>query len=253
MSTALPKVACVCPTYGRFGESHDHTIVIAEAVESFLRQTYPNKSLILINDTPNQKIVCNARGVTVINSSERYSSIGFKRNAAIQAATDADIIFVWDDDDISLPCRIANGVLSLTRSDASYMGERNVWVSRGNENYYHDRPGGQGLTASAYYWRDDVLRIPYQDKSFGEDHALYADLMAAGLPVGHASRAPHDIGLIYRWDYLVRHVSAYGDGDGYEVLGQETYPAATLSIQPQWQYDYAAKCKELADLELAVH
>ena len=70
-------------TYGRYaGEEADHTVLIEEAVESFLRQDYLRKELVILNDTPGQVIEFDHPRVKIINWPERYPTLGEKRNAA---------------------------------------------------------------------------------------------------------------------------------------------------------------------------
>jgi cellulose synthase/poly-beta-1,6-N-acetylglucosamine synthase-like glycosyltransferase len=65
-------VSCVCPTYNR--PPHYHHL-LEEAIESFLRQDYPNKELIVLNDCPGQELICDGPGVRVVNVGERFLSI----------------------------------------------------------------------------------------------------------------------------------------------------------------------------------
>jgi glycosyltransferase involved in cell wall biosynthesis len=42
---SVPRVSCLCPTFGR-------SAVLGEAIDCFLRQDYPNKELLICNDSP---------------------------------------------------------------------------------------------------------------------------------------------------------------------------------------------------------
>src|SRR5215211_75266 len=117
----LPLVSCICPTYGR---PPNHQYLLEEAIESFLRQTYPNKELIVLNDCPEQELVCLAPGVRVVNLPERFPSLGDKRNAGVELAR-GELIAPWDDDDISLPWRLSHSVERL--GDADYYNPRSWW------------------------------------------------------------------------------------------------------------------------------
>jgi hypothetical protein len=118
---SLPLVSCICPTYNR-PPRYQH--LLEEAIASFLRQDYPNKELIVINDCPGQELICDEPGVRVVNVAERFPSIGDKLNAAVGLAR-GELIARWDDDDISLPWRLSLSVERL--GDADYFNPRCYW------------------------------------------------------------------------------------------------------------------------------
>ena len=124
---ARPMVSCICPTYGR-PATYQH--LLEEAVASFLRQTYPNKELIVLNDCPGQELVCQAPDVRVVNRADRFPTLGDKYNAAVSLAR-GDLIAPWEDDDISLPWRLALSVDRL--GDADYfltLGTTGFWTTQ---------------------------------------------------------------------------------------------------------------------------
>src|SRR5690349_243347 len=51
------KVSCICATYNR--PPHFQWL-LEEAIESFLRQDYAEKELIVLNDCPEQELLCDA-------------------------------------------------------------------------------------------------------------------------------------------------------------------------------------------------
>lgn len=83
MGGAAPLVTCVCPTFNRPSEGME---LLEEAVESFLRQDYEQKELLILNDCPEQVLVCDAPGVRVVNFPSRFPSLGEKRNAGVRLA-----------------------------------------------------------------------------------------------------------------------------------------------------------------------
>lgn len=95
----LPLISCVCPTFGK-------TKHLNEAVESFHRQTYPNKELIIFNNYPSMDIVYDHPDVRVTNYKEDIYSIGACRNEGNKYAK-GEYVCTWDDDDISLPKRLS--------------------------------------------------------------------------------------------------------------------------------------------------
>ena len=88
-------ISALCITYGR------HQL-LEEALESFLRQDYPNKELIIINDLPEQTLIFEHPQVKIFNFKERFPTIGDKRNKSVEMSK-GDILTSWDDDGIYLP------------------------------------------------------------------------------------------------------------------------------------------------------
>jgi glycosyl transferase family 2 len=113
----------MCLTYGR-----PH--LVEEAIASFLRQDYAGvKELIVLNDLPEQPLQFDHPEVKIINVDKRFRGVGEKRNACA-ALCSHDLLFAWDEDDISLahllfgqesgrgpPCLQAGAVLHLERRD----------------------------------------------------------------------------------------------------------------------------------------
>jgi glycosyltransferase involved in cell wall biosynthesis len=99
----MKKISAICPTFNRISKRKH---LLEEAIESFLRQDYPNKELILVNDAPGQVLVCDKPGVRIFNLSERFKTLGEKYNWAINAC-DGELICSFEDDDISLPHRLS--------------------------------------------------------------------------------------------------------------------------------------------------
>src|ERR1017187_5707985 len=99
-----PPISCMCLTFGRPQR------ILEEAVYSFLNQDYAGpKELLILNDFAQQTIFFEHPQVTVVNLSERFGSVGEKRNAAA-ALCRHDLLAVWDDDDIYLPHRLSFSV-----------------------------------------------------------------------------------------------------------------------------------------------
>ena len=135
-----------------------------------MRQDYPNKELIVINDCPGQELICDGPGVRVVNVGERFLSIGDKRNAGVGLAR-GELIAPWDDDDISLPWRLSLSVERL--GDGDYFNPRCYWFLD-NEGLHFDHSVGYAHNASLFR-RAALERVGgYPSESFGEDAALDA-------------------------------------------------------------------------------
>lgn len=89
----LPLVTCIMPTYNR-------PKYMMRAIKLFIKQKYPNKELIIVDDSPTDVpnlSIPKMSNVTYIRLSSRRS-IGYKRNLALTHAR-GNIFMFWDDDD----------------------------------------------------------------------------------------------------------------------------------------------------------
>lgn len=93
---------------------------LPDALCSYREQTYPNKRLIVVND--GAPLESRASDVVVVNLPDdgRRWTIGEKRNVGVRTATE-DFVATFDDDDISLPNRLADQVAFAEKYDADYV------------------------------------------------------------------------------------------------------------------------------------
>jgi hypothetical protein len=110
-----------------------------------LRQDYPNKELIILNDCLGQELICDEPGVRVVNVAERFPSIGDKQNAAVGPAR-GELIAPWDDD-ISLPWRLSLSVERL--GDGDYFNPRCYWYLD-NDGLHFDHSIGYANNGSLF-------------------------------------------------------------------------------------------------------
>ena len=105
----MRKVSCICPTYNR----HDW---LEDCIKMFIKQTYKEKELIIIDDspTPFKHMLLQNTQVKYFHYKKRFSSIGKKRNVCVEKST-GDIITHWDDDDYNHPKRIEKQVEKLKK------------------------------------------------------------------------------------------------------------------------------------------
>jgi glycosyltransferase involved in cell wall biosynthesis len=111
----FPLVSCIMPTYNR-------RPFVPQAIKYFLRQDYPCKELIILDDGTDkiQNLVPDSPEVKYIVSSQKLT-VGEKRNLAIEASA-GEIILHWDDDDWIHPCRIRYQVENMLRANAELAG-----------------------------------------------------------------------------------------------------------------------------------
>lgn len=117
-----PLVTCMVPTYNR-------PDMLKRCVRMFNEQTYPNKEMIIIDDSETENTLTFPSNVTYVRIRNRRS-IGFKRNLAVRLARGEYIAF-WDDDDIQGPRRIANQVKRMQETQCDVIADA-------NHVYYHD-------------------------------------------------------------------------------------------------------------------
>lgn len=228
----LPRVSCQCITYGR-----PH--LLNEAVESFLRQDYEGeKELVILNDHPEVLIEeSDLPEVRVFNVGRRFHSIGEKRNACCGLCA-GEIIFPWDDDDISLPWRIS---LTLQRmTNLHYLKPDGLWYWA-NGTISHRKAVAHAMGAWSRGLFDEVGGYPHIQS--GQDQAIEA-LFAK---TGRRMVVPCDAGDLF---YIYRfpgtgsyHLSASGYGKGLESAEEfvaRNVPAGRYAIRPQWREDYVA-------------
>ncbi len=241
----LPLVSCICPTYNR-PPRYQH--LLEEAIASFLRQDYPNKELIVLNDCPGQELICDEPGVRVVNVAERYPSIGDKQNAAVSLAR-GELIAPWDDDDISLPWRLSLSVARL--GDGDYFNPRSYWFLD-NGGLHFDHPVGYANNASLFRRAAFEGVGGYPSVSLGADAALdaaFAGLAHAVDPLrGDKELTRGEWFYIYRWGVSPAHMSGSGVEDFYREVGKQPIVEGCFHLSPHWRRDYLAETRRLLDL-----
>jgi glycosyltransferase involved in cell wall biosynthesis len=239
----MPLVSCVCATYGR---SPDHQHLLEEAIESFVRQTYPHKELVVLNDCPAQELVCDAPGVRVVNMPERFPTLGEKWNAAVGLAR-GELIAIWDDDDISLPWRLALSVERL--GDADYFNPRCYWFEDTN-GLHTDHPVGYAHMAGLFRKSAFQAVGGYPAISFGCDAEMDGALSRLDRVVDPQRRGSPPLTrgewfYIYRWGVSAAHVSSRADEDVYRQVGTRPVQQGRFLLHPHWRTDYEAATRQL--------
>jgi hypothetical protein len=174
----LPKVTCICPTFGR-------TEDLKEAVFHFLSQNYANKELLVLNDNPNVHYIIPYDNVIVVNMNNTFKTLGHKRNWMVNAATGKYII-PWDDDDIHLPNRIESLVSGiLGKVDKRYYSENGCYIWNNQNNSLAKVGLGRwhgGGYATNIFERHKARSVGgYTSVNRNEDSGLWKSLDRAGV------------------------------------------------------------------------
>ena len=115
MPMAFPLVSCIMPTYNR-------RQFVPQAIKYFLRQDYPHKELIILDDGTDKicDLVPDLPEIQYIALPSKLR-VGEKRNLAVEASR-GELILHWDDDDWMHPCRMRYQVEHMLRASADVCG-----------------------------------------------------------------------------------------------------------------------------------
>ncbi|MCB0258590.1 MAG: glycosyltransferase family 2 protein [Calditrichaeota bacterium] len=164
---SLPLVSCIMPTRNR-------RVFVEQAIRYFLRQDYPHKELLIIDDGSDtvQDLAAQDAVLRYIRLEKRHS-VGAKRNLAVEAAN-GEIILHWDDDDWHAPGRIRLQVEALLRQDGEICGCRRLlnYHPRSRRFWLYEYPlnrrkwmAGGTFCYHKSFWR----RHLFPDVNVGED------------------------------------------------------------------------------------
>jgi glycosyltransferase involved in cell wall biosynthesis len=150
--------------------------VMADAVRSFDLQTYPTRELVVVTErahlaawAPNVRVVVAPAGL----------SIGAKRNVGVAQARGTHVA-VWDDDDFSMPERLATQASDLERTGAVHTRTDRHWLA--DENLHVTAEIRRLCYGTALFAREAWTRAGgFPDTSFGEDFEFAMRLMLRGL------------------------------------------------------------------------
>jgi hypothetical protein len=203
----------------------------------------------VLNDLDQQLLTFEHPEVTVINSPRRFRSLGEKSNAAVALAAH-DLIFVWEDDDIYLPHRLALSVERFDPRKGFFKPER-AWfwndgqLSGPEKNVFH---------AGSCWSRELFASVRgYTDMGVGHDVDIESRFESARP--GAASAAdltPEELYYIYRWGGTGSyHGSGFGQNEHRPVadfvseqVRQGLIPVGEIALDPRWQADYVGLVRD---------
>lgn len=140
MTTGLPLVSVVIPTYNR-------APMIGQALESVLRQSYSNFELIVVDDgsTDETAVLLDHYQPALTVLSQPHRGVAAARNAGTSASRGKYIAFL-DSDDLWLPAKLAVQVEFLKCSTGVEICQTNeIWMRNGrrvNPKLKHRKPSG---------------------------------------------------------------------------------------------------------------
>lgn len=164
----FPLVSCIIPTYNR-------PQLLEKAIEQFVRQDYPNKELVIIDDSeqPFSKDLSKEQAIKYIHTGVR-ETIGKKRNRACEIAS-GKIIVHLDDDDFYANDWLTEQVSFLLENDLDVTGLNaplfyhsetlDIWQYTYPEQ---EKPWVYGATLcyTKSFWESN----PFRETNLGEDN-----------------------------------------------------------------------------------
>ncbi|GAA4697022.1 glycosyltransferase [Phytohabitans rumicis] len=206
-----PLVSCVMPT-------RDRPRFVAQAVAYFLRQDYPHRELVIVDDgeSPVLAHVPDDPRVRYVRLDRRHR-LGAKRNLACRHSR-GELIANWDDDDWMADDRLSRQVRALTDSGADACGLRELLYLRplaGDAWRYRPMPTDPPWLAGAtlLYRRAAWQAHPYPEVDVGEDATF-----VRGLGRLHALPDP-------RWYVALLHPG----NSGPKALGDRRWQPTDLA------------------------
>ncbi|CAG0993419.1 hypothetical protein BURK1_02394 [Burkholderiales bacterium] len=216
-----PLIACLCPTYKR----PEH---LRNAIACFVAQTHPHKLLLILDDAGQHAAQDRpAEGWRLLSRPHRYANLPAKLNALAACAPEADILAIWEDDDIYLPHHLA------AIAEAAGSGSAEAFFAPTRVLSTYGLPRGRTQVESAAgrfhaswaYTRSlfESLRGYDEDDGLGFDQRMGARC-AERAAVVHPDLAPvahrHGPSYVYRWGRGPYNGSQTGD-EGYANLWRE--------------------------------
>lgn len=248
--SGMPKVSCLLHA-GRLVPAQQR--LLEESIESFLRQGYRNKELIVLNDIPEQTLVCEAPGVRIVNTSAQCPSLGDCYNAAIAFAA-GDVFAPWGATSINLPWRLEFSVRML--EDREVFRPAECWYMLDGE--LDSRPGQPDGGQVALFTREALRSVGgFPSVTLGLHRA-----MDAALDQWLTDRGARHIDFPLPqadWFTILRRRQAdagyQGDPflDPWQAQGQLPVNRGRFVLKPHWRRDYVAMCVDHVSVDCVDH
>jgi len=229
-----PLVSCIMPTYNR---AH----VVAKAIDQFLAQTYPNKELIILDDSDQsiEALIPDREEIQYIRL-EQKRVLGEKRNLACECAKGTYIVH-WDDDDWYAKDWLEHQVATLGQPGVDVTGLCNPYFFDPLHNQAwqylyppYERPWVHGATLG-------------YSKSFWEKNPFPA------LRIGEDSQ--------FLWSHKTKHIQAHEHVHSYvgRIHLHNTSPKQTEGVRwravpkEEWETLQKDKSSQVLNLSKNIH
>lgn len=211
------KVSCIMSTKNRLR-------FVRKSIKMFKNQSYPNKELIIIDDSDVPYNIKTTNEIKYIHYPNKCS-IGSKRNAGISLAS-GDVILLWDDDDYHGTDRIANQLAALLKSKKDGIVYNScVYYNLPSETLYvlsqkhHNELWKYGYIAGTFMFYRHLFTqhgIKFKNKNVREDILFIEDILNRGFKITTMNIPPGD--FVY-----VKH-------DASTMIVNDAYASKTKTI-----------------------
>jgi glycosyltransferase involved in cell wall biosynthesis len=241
-----PFISAKCITYGRVD-------VLEESIYSFINQDYlGKKEMIIVNDYPFQKLEFNHPDVKIYNLDYTFETIGAKENFAVSKCS-ADIIAVWDDDDIAMPNHLTNIAKYFKKETDLLQWNRGVLFDEPNITAITGL-GNSGIVYSKSIWKK--LGGHFLENA-GYDMSFVLKIKATSPNIVIASPPDNEVSWFYMWGNRSYHMSGQGTDtpDRLNVILRHSMyienlrqkgviPTGNIKLNPHWNKDYKKMLNE---------
>lgn len=145
---------------------------VRRSIAFFLRQDYPNKELLIVDDEPPLDLHFTHPQIRRVTMPAK-KTLGAKRNFCVEAAR-GDLIMHWDDDDWMAPHRISYQVAALLEEQAEVCGLQRMlfYEPSTRHTWLYAYPDGQRpwlAGGSLLYTKEFWRRSPFPDIQVASD------------------------------------------------------------------------------------
>ncbi len=255
----MPLFIGLMPTYNRFRRDPEtgemKSRLLEESIESFIRQDYQHKLLLILSDTPGQVVSVNQKvsdqrpvcPIHVLSYDKRFPSLGDKCNKGLEIARQAIpegrvLVSRWDDDDISLPNRISTMVERIGDHPLMTVGGW-FYEPRQDELIADIGPIGFGQDVVDL---DLALQVKYAATGKPDEDQRFRKALieaASSYRVFHPN--VDELCYIYRWGATGQtHFSGRSDDGAFANFEAGEIIPGDFVVEPRWYRDYVAYADE---------
>lgn len=210
-------IVCLClTTYPKRAD------MLRDALHAFTLQTYPDRTLVVVNDGAPLRAVSPAFSVDVLNCTPG-TTIGAKRQQGL-AYAGAAWVSTWDDDDFFLPNHLTS--MAHTARVEGALVVRNRLHALVNEHLKVASIVRRPAPAGVLFWGPAAQAVGgYHDQPYGEDWSLYVRLQLAQTP----TRLSAELTYLHR-----RHTGNISRGFESPVWSSDRQTAEGIEDQQRW-------------------